>query len=181
MPALARHFAVVLLLVFAAHAQIVEIGVAIGDVFYDDGIDGGQGKSEIFRASIFGGYQFNSQSDQITLAIITDKKVDEAQLGYSFVMPSLRNYTPFDGFPYIKAAIGLGGTYAKNLTPTHLSYSLGAGFYAPIKNSGFRARFEAGFLKREWQIDRRGEEREITATTWSDTEINFNIGIGYVW
>jgi hypothetical protein len=179
------------------NAGVFEVGASAGSVFYEkSGAERAKNrgvcaanatecsdteKTDFFRASLFAGYQFNSRSDQLTIALISDKEIDEAQFGYSLIFPSLQRYTPFDGFPYLKGAVGFGNTYAKSPVLTHFAYGLGAGFYVPIGESGFRARFEADYFWREWQIDRKGEEPDIKPRVWSDRELSFLIGIGYFW
>jgi hypothetical protein len=154
---------------------VSEIGVSGSRVFYEaNGRD-----VEFWRLALFGGFQFNSQSDQLSLTLISDKEIDEAQFGYSFVMPSLRDYAPFDGYPYIKGSIGLGNAYSKTNTLTEISYGLGLGFYVTREN-GLRARFEASYFNRDWQVDRKGEEPSIKPRTWSDDELAFTISLGYV-
>ncbi|MDR2639703.1 MAG: hypothetical protein LBC09_07710 [Helicobacteraceae bacterium] len=154
---------------------VSEIGVSGARVYYDK-----NGRSEEFwRLALFGGYQFNSQSDQLSLTLISDKEIDEAQFGYAFVMPSLRDYAPFDGYPYIKGAIGFGNAHAKTNTLTEISYGGAIGFYA-TSQSGFRARFEASYFNREWQIDRKGKEEAIKPRSWRDDELAFSLSFGFV-
>jgi hypothetical protein len=154
---------------------VSEIGASAARVYYDK-----NGQSEEFwRFALFGGYQFNSQSDQLTLTLISDKAIDEAQFGYSFVMPSLRDYAPFDGYPYVKAAIGLGNAHSKTNTLTEISYGGAIGFYV-TSQSGFRARFETSYFNREWQIDRKGKEPSVEPRTWSDDELAFTLSLGFV-
>lgn len=154
---------------------VSEIAIAGARVYYDS-----NGQSEEFwRLSLFGGYQFNSQSDQLSLTLISDKAIDEAQFGYAFVMPSLRDYAPFDGYPYIKASIGLGNAHATTNALTEFSYGGAIGFYT-TSQSGFRARFETSYFNREWQIDRKGKESSIKPRTWRDDELAFTLSLGFV-
>ncbi|MDR2034909.1 MAG: hypothetical protein LBP89_09865 [Helicobacteraceae bacterium] len=163
----------VLLQSFAFAAS--EISAVGSRVFYDR--DGRS--SEHWRLALLGGYQFNSQSDQLSLTLISDNKIDEAQFGYAFVMPSLRDYAPFDGYPYIKASVGFGNAYSKTNALTELSYGGAIGFYV-TGQSGFRTRFEISYFNREWQVDRKGKEPSIEPQRWSDSEIAFNLSLGFV-
>jgi hypothetical protein len=154
---------------------VSEIGASGARVYYEK-----NGQSEEFwRIAVFGGYQYNSQSDQVSIALISDKEIDEAQFGYAFVMPSLRDYAPFDGYPYIKAAIGFGNAHAKTNTLTEISYGGAIGFYT-TSQSGFRVRFETSYFNREWQIDRKGKEPSITPRNWNDDELAFTLSFSFV-
>lgn len=170
------------LLIFIAfisviNAAVFEIGASGGQLFFDR--DDGTGKKEYMRFNLFAGYQFHETSDQIGVAIRSDKYVDEIDLNYMFVLPTFRKYTPFRAMPYLKPSIGTGNTYADNNTLSHLSYAAAIGLHGKVSQK-FRARFEMEYRSREWQLDRGGGESNIKPTTFNDTEIGFYFGIGYL-
>ncbi|MDR3163177.1 MAG: hypothetical protein LBT81_04890 [Helicobacteraceae bacterium] len=152
-------------------AQMVEIGGSLSYVRLDHGVD------DYWRGALNIGYQFNSLSDELMLTLISDREADEAQLSYAFVMASLSDYSPFNSLPFVRASIGLGNTYARTNTLTHLSYGVGIGAYAMLTDR-LRARFAMDYTIREWQIDRSGNEPDIEAWTRKDKELQFSIGFG---
>lgn len=167
-----------LLLATSAQAAIYELGGGISSVFLSQ-TNGEKNEETFSRFSLYGGYQLNAASDQLLLALVSDKIVDELQLGYLFTLPSLYPYSPFSALPYLKFSLGLGNTYADTLTLTHASYQFGAGAYGNITQR-LRLRFEMGYRMREWQLDRRGESSDAQATTWEDSELEFHLGLGYL-
>ena len=169
-----RLFIFALLCECALWGATFEASLGIGKMFVDH-----DGRDEYWRPQLTLGYQFNSLSDQLLLTLYSDKKVDEAQFGYAFVLPSLRPYTPFDSVPFIKASVGLGNTYAETNALTHLSYGVGIGAYTPLSQM-IRLRYEINYAERHWQIDRKGNEPDITPDSWKETEFGFFVGLGVI-
>lgn len=177
-----KHFvySLIFILFLSTHSfgAVYELGVTGGQNFFTR--DGDQSKDENYtRFTLFGGYQFHQTSDQMLLSLKSDKYVDEVDFSYLLALPWIRKYTPFRAMPFVKATIGTGNTYADNLTLTHISYGASIGAHA-LLTTKIRIRFEIEHKERKWQLDRSGNEPDISPTTFNDKELGFYIGFGYL-
>lgn len=170
-----------LFLTVSALGAQYEIGVNMGYVFYahDGDFEHSKHDNRYWRPNLYFGYQFNSLSDQLTLTLTSDHELDEAQLGYAFVLPSLRDYMPFASLFFVAPKIGLGNAYRDKLTLTEFSYGLGLGCYKQLGDY-LRVRFEIDYVKRGWQVSRRGRDDNaiMDDRNSDDHEFGAFLGIG---
>ncbi|MDR3346981.1 MAG: hypothetical protein LBN32_00040 [Helicobacteraceae bacterium] len=173
-----RLVALLLLFQSALLAQI-EIGADMGYVFYDNkgDFEHSNHKDEYLRVLFHVGYQFNSLSDQVMAAFISDREIDELQLSYLFVLASLRSYTPFNALPFIKGTVGIGSAYSDNFTATEASYGGGIGLYSQITD-WLRLRFEAHYMNRTWQVSRRGNDPNARVDKRNGDDVEYGVGFG---
>ncbi len=156
-----------------------ELGGGGGLVFLDRSTQGAylQNQDEnLPRLFLRGGYQLTPQSDQLFIAIASDKRIDELDLGYNLMLPSMQPYAPLRALPYAKASLAIGNTHADWDTLSHMGAALGLGL---IGHSGeqLRVRFELEYRMREGQLERGGQEPNGELLSWRDRELNFLIGL----
>ena len=143
------------------------MGTADGSVLTHDATD------LLFRLQLGLGYQMPGEGNFWLIELYSAGDLQETLFSYAWTLPG---YTFSGSIPYLKALVGMGHVDAEGLSPTSLSFGVGAGAYNWLtRTRNWRLEYGLDLTRREWLPI----EHNYGPEAWVDTEWHLYLGTAW--